>query len=93
MVIQEIKDLFGYPSKKFPKGFSKIVDNLESHQNINSDSFKKILDAYQFGESAHQGQKRKSGEPYYNHCIEVAIILSEWGMDKNIVIGGLLHDI
>ena len=37
-------------------------------------------------------QKRKSGEPYFIHCVAVATILANWGMDKNMVISGLLHD-
>ena len=37
-------------------------------------------------------EKRKSGEPYFNHCVAVATILADWGMDQNMVIGGLLHD-
>ena len=43
MVIQELKDLFGYPSQKFPKGFSEIIENLSFHQNIDSDAFEIIL--------------------------------------------------
>lgn len=40
----------------------------------------------------HKGQKRKSGEPYLNHPLEVAYILAEWGMDPATVATGLLHD-
>ena len=37
-------------------------------------------------------KNEKSGEPYFIHCVAVANILAKWGMDKNIIIGGLLHD-
>ncbi|MCX7845224.1 MAG: bifunctional (p)ppGpp synthetase/guanosine-3',5'-bis(diphosphate) 3'-pyrophosphohydrolase, partial [Dictyoglomaceae bacterium] len=46
-----------------------------------------------FAQNAHKGQKRKSGEPYIIHPIEVAKILIDLGMDENSVISGLLHDV
>ncbi len=36
-----------------------------------------VLRAYKVAERAHEGQKRASGEPYINHCLAVAAILSE----------------
>ena len=41
---------------------------------------------------AHDGQKRKSGEPYIIHPIAVAHTLIDWGMDIDSVIAGVLHD-
>jgi guanosine-3',5'-bis(diphosphate) 3'-pyrophosphohydrolase len=41
---------------------------------------------------AHDGQKRKSGEPYIIHPIAVACTLIEWGMDIDSIIAGVLHD-
>ncbi len=41
---------------------------------------------------AHQGQKRKSGEPYITHPLAVAANLITWGMDTDSVIAGILHD-
>lgn len=49
--------------------------------------------AYEFGLNAHLGQKRKSGEPYFNHCIAVADILISWNMDESTLAAGLLHDV
>ena len=40
----------------------------------------------------HEGQKRKSGEPYITHPLSVAAILIEWGMDIDTVLAGVLHD-
>jgi GTP pyrophosphokinase len=48
--------------------------------------------AYQFALKAHEGQKRKSGEPYFNHCLAVADILLSWNMDDSVLAAGLLHD-
>ncbi len=55
--------------------------------------YDKIMVAYDFGKSAHEGQKRKSGEPYFVHPISVALILSELKMDTDTIISGLLHDV
>ncbi len=48
--------------------------------------------AYRIGERAHEGQKRKSGEPYFSHPIAVAGILADLGGDKETIVAGLLHD-
>ena len=92
MVIENIKSIIGYSSNSFPKDFSKLLDSLKSHQNYDQSVLDLVYDAYNFGKKAHHGQKRKSGEPYFNHCVAVATILADWGMDQNMVIGGLLHD-
>ena len=48
--------------------------------------------AYEIANSAHEGQKRLSGEPYIMHPLSVAIILASLGMDQASVIAALLHD-
>lgn len=49
--------------------------------------------AYDKATELHQGQLRKSGEPYIIHPIAVAIILAQLGMDDQTICGGLLHDV
>ena len=49
--------------------------------------------AFDTGERLHRGQLRKSGEPYFIHPINVALILARLGMDEETLIGGLLHDV
>ncbi len=51
-----------------------------------------IKKAYEFAMKAHAGQKRASGEPYFNHVLEVSKILADFGMDTRTIIAGLLHD-
>ena len=51
-----------------------------------------IQRAYRVVEKAHAGQKRASGEPYVNHLLAVAAILSEFSMPAEVVTAGLLHD-
>lgn len=49
--------------------------------------------AFQVAMKAHEGQVRKSGEPYIIHPICVAIILAELELDKESIVAGLLHDV
>ena len=49
--------------------------------------------AYDLAGKMHQGQLRKSGEPYLIHPVEVAKILAELGMDDHAIVAGLLHDV
>ncbi|MEM9956122.1 MAG: HD domain-containing protein [Pseudomonadota bacterium] len=48
--------------------------------------------AYVFGVKAHGEQKRASGEPYFNHPVEVAAILTELKLDDATIVTALLHD-
>lgn len=59
----------------------------------------RIQKAFEVGQKAHEGQKRKtSGEPYFNHCVAVAGIIESWVFVKesrfveDLVCAGLLHD-
>ena len=54
---------------------------------------RKIEKAYSFAKDAHKGQKRASGEPYFNHVFNVATMLVEWQMDTTTICAGLLHDV
>src|SRR6266481_211806 len=49
--------------------------------------------AFAFSEHAHQGQFRKSGEPYITHPLAVASILSQWRIDAEGLAAALLHDV
>lgn len=52
-----------------------------------------ILSALDFAKSAHEGQLRLSGEPYFVHPCHVANILIDLGMDAESVAAGFLHDV
>ncbi|MGB9640343.1 MAG: RelA/SpoT family protein [Anaerolineales bacterium] len=51
-----------------------------------------ILKAYHVAEEAHRGQTRASGEPYINHCVAVAGILTEMHVPPQVIAAALLHD-
>lgn len=67
-----------------------ILDKIETY-NPSSD-LSLLKKAYVFSAKVHQGQNRLSGEPYLNHPLEVAKILTELKMDVPTVVTGLLHD-
>ncbi len=58
-----------------------------------SDDLSLVEKAYKLAREHHEGQLRKSGEPYIIHPLKVAIILAELEMDKESIIAGILHDV
>ncbi len=52
-----------------------------------------IVKAYNYAENCHQGQYRNSGEKYFTHPYNVAMILAELNMDDRTIAAGLLHDV
>lgn len=58
-----------------------------------SDDISLIEKAYELASKAHEGQKRRSGEPYIIHPLYVAIILADLEMDQETIAAGLLHDV
>ena len=67
-----------------------ITEIKKYHPSSNLSDIEK---AYKVAYKAHEGQKRKSGEPYIIHPLCVAIILAELELDKESIIAGLLHDV
>lgn len=58
-----------------------------------SDDISMIEKAYKIARNAHEGQLRKSGEPYIIHPLCVAIILANLELDKETIVAGILHDV
>ena len=52
----------------------------------------RVKRAIEVAKKAHEGQYRKTGEPYIVHPLAVKKILEEWGMDEDTIIAGVLHD-
>ena len=59
---------------------AEALADLVSKYNPKSNSAK-IVDAYKYGQTKHEGQFRKSGEPYFTHPVSVAEILAEQRLD------------
>lgn len=67
---------------------------LEKILSINSKYDTELIGkAFDTANRLHDGQFRKSGEPYIIHPVNVAYILAEMGMDDATIVGGLLHDV
>ncbi len=67
---------------------------VKTVENYHPSSDLEIIErAYKLAKDAHKDQKRKSGEPYLTHPVCVAIILAQLEMDKETIVGGLLHDV
>ncbi|MBA4492974.1 RelA/SpoT family protein [Paenactinomyces guangxiensis] len=60
---------------------------------LSESDIEQLEKAYRFAELAHQGQVRKSGEPYIHHPVAVAEILAELQMDITTLTAALLHDV
>ena len=72
---------------------NEYVQLKENVQKYNPDAnFDLINKAYFLSKQAHNGQMRKSGEPYITHPVQVANILAEMEMDTTTIIAGMLHD-
>lgn len=69
--------------------FQSLKVRLKDLPHVNVDH---IEEAFLFAEKAHRGQKRKSGEDYIFHPLEVAIYLTEYHADEATIIAALLHD-
>jgi GTP pyrophosphokinase len=60
---------------------------------LKPEDVRQLRSAYQFSEAAHDGQYRRSGEPYISHPVAVANILVEWHLDSQALAAALLHDV
>ncbi|HQW21387.1 MAG TPA: HD domain-containing protein, partial [Rhodocyclaceae bacterium] len=75
-----------------------LADAFEClHQKLTAylqpDEVALIEEAYRFGDTAHRGQMRSSGEPYISHPLAVANTLADWRLDPQALIAALLHDV
>jgi GTP pyrophosphokinase len=70
----------------------KLKDLLDITTGFSKAEKKLVTDAFFFAQFAHEGQERKSGEPYFFHLIETAKNLARLKMDATVIAAGILHD-
>ncbi|AKF10598.1 RelA/SpoT family protein [Sandaracinus amylolyticus] len=70
---------------------TEIVEKVRGYQP--QADFDLVNRAYVFSAQKHEGQKRKSGEPYFTHPVSVANIIAEMKLDSASVCAALLHDV
>lgn len=66
----------------------KIIEKYMTEEEV---AF--VMKAYEYAKLMHKDQKRKSGEPYIIHPVNVAIILADLDMDVETIVSALLHDV
>lgn len=66
---------------------------LRLREYLKEEDVSQIWEAYRFSAAAHEGQVRRSGEPYVSHPVAVACILAELHMDTPTLLAALLHDV
>lgn len=70
---------------------SKILDQIQSY--LPGCNTRIVEKAYEWAAKLHEGQVRRSGEPYLSHPMEVAYILAQMKLDLPTIAAGLLHDV
>ena len=73
----------------------ETIDGLCSRltRYLEDDEIRQVRRAYLYSEQAHDGQKRRSGDPYIIHPLQVAEILSDMRMDHQSLMAAMLHDV
>lgn len=71
--------------------YERLINRIKQY-NPKSD-LKLIEKAYTISKAAHEGQQRRSGEPFITHPTEVAYILADLELDNTSIVAGLLHDV
>jgi guanosine-3',5'-bis(diphosphate) 3'-pyrophosphohydrolase len=79
------------PSGRRSIGVTQLVNKLETY--LPPDQVERIQEAYEFGAQAHEGQRRRSGEPYIACLVVVADLLADLHMDAQTITAAILHDV
>ncbi|MBC7983093.1 MAG: bifunctional (p)ppGpp synthetase/guanosine-3',5'-bis(diphosphate) 3'-pyrophosphohydrolase [Candidatus Obscuribacterales bacterium] len=79
------------PTGRRAIGINSLLTKLEGY--LKPDLVEQVREAYEFGAAAHEGQKRRSGEPYIAHPVAVAHILADLHLDAQTLVAAILHDV
>ena len=72
---------------------TRLIEKLKSLDTKNMLDFDLINKAIYWAKKYHGEQKRKSGEPYYTHPLEVAYMISDYKLKTDVIVASILHDI
>ena len=86
---KEIKKMADFTSPEVL--YKELISSVKKYHP--SADISMIEKAYTIARDAHEGQVRKSGEPYIIHPLCVAIILADLELDKETIVAGILHDV
>ncbi len=70
-----------------------LIQKIQKHNPEAETDFDFLKTCYGFAENAHKKQLRKSGEPYFMHCVRTAEILAQLRLDMDTICAGLMHDV
>ena len=72
-------------------GLEQLLEKVRPY--LPEDRLPLIEEAYRFAEACHEGQTRKSGDPYIIHPLDAALTCADLQLDAGAVAGALLHDV
>ncbi|NQW24710.1 MAG: bifunctional (p)ppGpp synthetase/guanosine-3',5'-bis(diphosphate) 3'-pyrophosphohydrolase [SAR202 cluster bacterium] len=73
------------------KGAATLIERVSTY--LPEDITKVVGQAYDYANQCHEGQMRKSGEPYIAHPLETALFLADLHLDSHTIVAALLHDV
>jgi guanosine-3',5'-bis(diphosphate) 3'-pyrophosphohydrolase len=88
-VTSSLRSLLPYGRRSI--GINQLVSKLETY--LPPDQIERVQEAYDLAFRAHDGQRRRSGEPYITHPVAVADLLADLHLDAETMIAAILHDV
>jgi RelA/SpoT family (p)ppGpp synthetase len=88
-VTSSLRSLLPYGRRSI--GINQLIDKLETY--LPHEEVERVQAAYDFAYHAHEGQRRRSGEPYITHPVAVADLLADLRLDAQTMIAAILHDV
>ena len=88
-VTSSLRSLLPYGRRSI--GINQLIAKLETY--LPPDQVELVQEAYDFAFHAHDGQRRRSGEPYITHPVAVADLLADLKLDAQTMMAAILHDV
>ena len=92
MTVEVLKDKPASTATEYPAKFQALLDRMGNNGERRAEVDGFLWRAYEVAQTVHKDQDRLSGDPYFEHCYQVALLLAEWRMDPITIAAGLLHD-